>query len=210
MDKPLLVVGTANRKKGRELADLLEQLGLELRSLADFPNALAVEESGSSFAENAVLKATKQARHLSRWVVADDSGLLVDALGGEPGVRSARYSGPEATDASNNRLLLANLADVPPPRRGARFFCHIVLADPTGAIRGESEGWCCGRIRLEAEGSSGFGYDPLFEVLEYHRTFGALSTVVKSVLSHRARAARAIIPQILRLVDSGQWTGSSP
>jgi XTP/dITP diphosphohydrolase len=205
MNRPLLVVGTANRKKGRELADLFTPLGLDLQTLADFPNPLVVDESGRSFAENAVLKAAQQARHLDRWVLADDSGLLVDALGGEPGVRSARYSGPEAADASNNRLLLANLAGVPPARRGARFVCHIALADPSGAIRAESEAWCCGRIRLEAEGAGGFGYDPLFEILEYHRTLGSLSPIVKAALSHRARAVRAIVPQMLRLLDTGQW-----
>jgi XTP/dITP diphosphohydrolase len=208
MSKPLLVVGTANRKKGRELADLLAPRGWALETLADYPNPLDVDESGQTFAENAVLKAAGQARHLHRWVLADDSGLAVDALGGEPGVRSARYSGPGATDASNNALLLEKLSDVPPERRGARFVCHVALADPTGAIRAESEESCRGRVRLQPEGQGGFGYDPLFEILEYHRTFGSLSPVVKSVLSHRARAIRAILPAMIRLVESGAWTSS--
>jgi XTP/dITP diphosphohydrolase len=206
MSKPLLVVGTANRKKGRELADLLTPRGWTLETLADYPNAIAVDENGLTFAENAVLKAAEHARTLGRWVLADDSGLAVDALGGEPGVCSARYSGPGATDASNNALLLEKLAGVPPERRDARFVCHVALADPTGAVRAESEESCRGRIRLKPEGQGGFGYDPLFEILEYHRTFGSLSPVVKSALSHRARAIRAILPAMLHLVETGQWT----
>ena len=102
----ILVLGTANRKKGLELADLLTPAGLELRTLADFPQAIAVVEDGDTFAANAALKAIQQAKHLGHWVLADDSGLAVDALDGAPGVRSARYSGVGATDTSNNRLLL--------------------------------------------------------------------------------------------------------
>ena len=140
----LLVLGTGNRKKGQELARLLADpltthsqcqgpTGLELRTLADFPDAIEVVEDGDTFAANAELKAVQQARHLGLWVLADDSGLAVDALNGAPGVISARYSGPGATDDSNNLKLLDALRDVPPERRGARFVCHICLADPSGA-----------------------------------------------------------------------------
>lgn len=202
---PLLVVGTANRKKGRELAELFSPLGLELKTLADFPNATAVAEQGLTFAENAILKATRQARHLGQWVLADDSGLAVDALGGAPGVQSARFSGPQATADSNNRLLLEKLADVPLQKRTARFVCHMALADPWGRLRAESEGACRGRVLFAPQGSGGFGYDPLFEIVEYHRTFGQLSPLVKQCLSHRARAARDLIPAIRRLIDSGEW-----
>jgi XTP/dITP diphosphohydrolase len=204
--QPLLVLGSGNRKKGQELAHLLAITGLELRTLADFPDALAVVEDGETFAANAVLKAAQQARHLGQWVLADDSGLAVDALGGGPGVLSARWSGPAATDRSNNAKLLAELGDLPPQRRTARFICHIALADPSGAIRGESEGACSGRILFSPRGTAGFGYDPLFEIVEYHRSFGQLSPRVKSHLSHRARAAVGLIPRLLELVDSGQWT----
>jgi XTP/dITP diphosphohydrolase len=205
--RPILVLGTANRKKGQELAELLCAEGLELKTLAEFAEAIRVVEDGRTFAENAALKACQQARHLHRWVVADDSGLVVDALGGEPGVASARYCGPHATDASNNRLLLEKLAGVPPAGRAARFVCHMTLADPSGTIRGESEASCRGRILQAPEGTGGFGYDPLFEIVEYHRSFGALSPLAKSCLSHRARAARAILPRLIELVDSGQWSG---
>jgi XTP/dITP diphosphohydrolase len=203
--KPLLVIGTANRKKGQELAHLLAIPGLELHTLADFPNAVAVVEDGETFAANAILKAARQARHLGQWVLADDSGLAVDALGGRPGALSARWSGPAATDRSNNEKLLTELGDLPPERRTARFICHMALADPTGAVRAESEGACSGRILFSPQGLAGFGYDPLFEIVELHRSFGQLSPRVKSYLSHRARAAAGMVPLLVGLVDSGAW-----
>ena len=132
-------------------------------------------EDGETFAANAAIKASQQARHLGHWVLADDSGLVVEALSGAPGVFSARYSGPDATDDSNNRKLLQQLADVPPQQRTARFVCHICLADPSGTVRAESNASCCGRIISEPLGVGGFGYDPLFEIVEYHCTFGQLS-----------------------------------
>src|SRR4030042_5357097 len=137
--KPLLVWGTANRKKGLELKKLLAPVGMELRTLADFPNAIQVVEDGRTFADNAQRKAVQQARHLGHWVLGEDSGLMVDALGGAPGVFSARYSGPEATDESNNRLLLDQLGEIPIDRRTARYVCHASLCDPSGTTRAESE-----------------------------------------------------------------------
>ena len=204
--KPLLVLGTANRKKGREIADLLAPVGLKLRTLPDFPEAPDVEETGRTFAENAALKAIAQARRLDRWVLAEDSGLMVDALDGAPGVYSARYSGPGATDESNNRRLLEAMRDMPAEARAARYVCHMTLADPRGQIRAESEAYCAGRILPEPRGTHGFGYDPLFEIVECHRSFGELGPVVKACLSHRARAARRLISRLVELVDRGQWT----
>jgi XTP/dITP diphosphohydrolase len=200
MSKPLLVVGTANRKKGLELAELFSAVGIELKTLADFPGAIRVVESGATFADNAALKATEQAGHLGQWVLADDSGLEVDALGGAPGVASARFSGPNANDAANNRLLLEKLGAAPLEKRTARFVCHMVLADPSGKIRAESEGACRGRILFVPRGDRGFGYDPLFEVAEYHRTFAELGIAVKSCISHRARAARMLVPSLIALL----------
>lgn len=191
-----LVVGTANRKKGLELIELLAPLGIDVRTLADFPHALSVVEDGDTFAANAALKATQQARHLGQWVLADDSGLCVDALAGRPGVHSARYAGPQATDADNNRRLLEELAQTPPERRTAHYVCHVTLADPAGAIRAEAEEYCHGRILHDYHGQGGFGYDPLFEIIEYHRTFGELSAAVKACISHRARAVRKLLPTI--------------
>jgi len=202
---PLLVLGTRNEKKRQELAVLLEPLGIQLKTLADFPTAVEVVEDGDSFAANAQLKATVQAKNLGEWVLGEDSGLVVDALGGEPGIYSARFSGPDATDEENNRELLRRLQGVPAEKRTAHYVCHMALSDPQGEVRAESEAYCQGRIRFEAAGSGGFGYDPLFEVPEYHRTFGELGPAVKSVLSHRARAMRAFVPQLKVLVESGGW-----
>ncbi len=199
----MLVLGTANRHKGIELADLLRPAGVELRTLADFPGSVEVVEDGDTFAANARLKAAGYARHLGRWVLADDSGIAVDALGDRPGVLSARYSGPNATDESNNRLLLEQLGQLPLEQRTARFICHIAIADPTGQIQAESEAACRGRILFEPRGREGFGYDPLFEIVEYHRSFGELGLRVKAHLSHRARAATRLIPDLIRLADSG-------
>ncbi|HYW80437.1 MAG TPA: non-canonical purine NTP pyrophosphatase [Thermoguttaceae bacterium] len=199
----LLVLGTANRKKGLELVELLAPVGVELRTLADFPNAIEVVEDGTTFAENAALKAVEQARHLGHWVLGEDSGLIVDALDGRPGVFSARYSGPDATDASNNELLLKELGETPTARRTARYVCHMTLSDPEGVIRAESEAYCHGRILNEPHGTGGFGYDPLFEIGEYHRSFGELGSVTKACLSHRARAAGQLLPQLFPLADRG-------
>ncbi|MHB1035694.1 MAG: non-canonical purine NTP pyrophosphatase [Pirellulales bacterium] len=203
--RPLLVLGTRNRKKGLELAELLVPVGLEVRTLADFPQAIEVVEDGETFTDNAVLKATVQARHLGMWVLGEDSGLAVDALQGKPGVYSARYSGAGATDESNNQFLMAQLGDTPPERRTAHYVCHAVLSDPAGNVCAQSEGRCNGRLRFAGSGTGGFGYDPFFEIVEYHRTFGELGSIVKASLSHRARALRQLIPQLVRLIDSGQY-----
>jgi XTP/dITP diphosphohydrolase len=194
-----LVIGTHNRKKGLELVELLAPFGFRVQTLDDVPNAIEVIENGSSFAANAILKAQQQARHLDRWVLADDSGLEVDALGGLPGIDSARFAGPSATDEDNNRLLLAKLVNIPLERRTARYVCHVAVADPSGTIRAESHEYCHGRIIYEPVGANGFGYDPLFEVVEYHRTFGQLGATVKRMISHRSRALRAIVPQLKAL-----------
>ncbi len=200
-----LVFGTGNRKKAAELAVLAAPLGLTLGTLADFPAPLEIDETGASFAENAALKASRQAAHLGRWVLGDDSGLAVDALDGGPGIFSARYAGPSATDADNRRKLLAALAGIPTAKRSAHFVCHLALADPRGTIRAISTARCQGRIRETESGTGGFGYDPLFEIVEYHRTFGELSPEVKAVLSHRARAMFAILPAIQALLAGGEW-----
>lgn len=201
MDTTLtLVLGTTNAGKLRELAELLAPLGIACCSLAGLEAAVEVEETGGSFAENAALKASQQAAALGRWVLAEDSGLVVDALGGAPGIFSARFSGEGATDARNNALLLERLAAIPTAPRSAHYACHAALADPTGGIVAVSSGVCGGVIADRPAGAGGFGYDPLFIVPEYHRTFGELAPAVKAIISHRARAMRAIIPAIERLL----------
>lgn len=194
--RPTLVLGTTNAGKVRELGLLLEPHGIRVIRLSDCVGATTVEETGATFAENARLKAGQQATAVGRWVLAEDSGLCVDALGGAPGVLSARYSGT-GDDEANNDLLLERLAAVPESGRGAHYACHAALAAPDGGIVAEARGECHGRIGTGRTGTGGFGYDPLFVVPEYHRTFGELPPAVKSVVSHRARALRAILPAIL-------------
>ena len=197
-----LILGTANRNKGRELTTLLAPSGLRLYTLADVAGPLAIDEPGQSLAENARLKASRQAEHLGTWVLGDDTGLLVDALDGAPGVHTARYAGPNATAEANRRRLLAELAGVPPEQRTACFVCHLALADPSGAIRAVSEGFCRGRILFEPAGDTAFGYDCLFQIVEYHRTLAELGPTAQAYLTHRARAVRRLLPQIAGLLES--------
>ncbi len=160
----------------------------------------AVEETGDTVAENAAIKATAYARACGLWTLADDTALAVDALGGAPGIHTARYAGPNAAPADNRRRLLAELEGVALERRGAHFTCHLALADPTGQVRATSEGRCHGRISTAPAGDEGFGYDPLFEIIEFRRTFAELSLASRSVLSHRARAMEKMLPQIVHLL----------
>jgi XTP/dITP diphosphohydrolase len=199
-----LVLGTTNQGKVRELLDLLAPLGIGCESLADHEAAVEVEETGATFAENAALKAVAQARALGRWVLAEDSGLVVPALGGAPGVHSARFSGlvagepRTATDLRNSALVLDRLAGRRGPERAAWYACHAALANPAGDVVAAAAGTCGGLIAEQPAGHGGFGYDPLFIVPEYHRTFGELPAAVKAVISHRARALRAILPPLLK------------
>lgn len=196
-----IVLGTHNVKKRRELEQLLAPRGIAVQTLADFSGALEVVEDGGTFAENAQKKAVEQARHLSQWVLGEDSGLCVDALDGAPGIYSARFSGPDATDERNNQHLLDRLATVPDEQRTAFYVSHLALSDPDGNVVIDCEATCRGRIRRQPAGTHGFGYDPLFEIVELHRTFGELGPAVKAVLSHRARAMRTF----LRRLDRGGW-----
>jgi XTP/dITP diphosphohydrolase len=202
-DRPaLIVLGTRNRKKGEELIDHLAGLPIEFRTLVDFPAAPDVVEDGATFIDNARKKATELARALGQWVLGEDSGLAVDALGGRPGVYSARYSGEGASDESNNRKLLDELSRVPDDKRSAHYVCTAALADPAGNIRAEVEGRCNGRIGREPRGAGGFGYDPLFLIPEYHKTFGELGLLVKRHLSHRARAIGQLRTLLRKLLPS--------
>lgn len=196
---PQIVLGSRNRKKSREIAEILAPHRIDLVSIAEFPDVAEVVEDGATFAENAARKAAQPAIAIGRWVIGEDSGLIVDALDGRPGVLSARFSGPGATDTSNNRKLLEELVDTPLERRTAAYICTIALADPTGAIRLTAEGRCRGLIITEPRGDNGFGYDPYFLIREYHRTFGELPAQVKHQISHRARAMAAFIPGLLKL-----------
>lgn len=197
---PVLILGTRNRKKRGEIAAILGGLGLELGDLSQFPDAPAVVEDGETFEANAQHKARTLARALGRWILGEDSGLVVPALGGRPGVYSARFAGIQGDDAANNRRLLAELAALPDEERSAYYVCSAALADPTGEIRAMTAGQCHGIITHVARGSGGFGYDPFFLIPEYHHTFGELSPRVKEVLSHRARALERLKPELRRFL----------
>ncbi|MBO8141774.1 MAG: RdgB/HAM1 family non-canonical purine NTP pyrophosphatase [Firmicutes bacterium] len=188
---------------------LLAGLPARVVDLSAFPGAPEVEETGSTFAENARLKAEAAARHTGLWAVADDSGLVVDALGGRPGVLSARFAGPGATDEANNRLLLELLASVPPERRTARFVCAIAIAAPGGRTWVD-EGVCEGLVAMAPRGDGGFGYDPLFVVAGLGKTFAELSTGEKNRISHRAKALAKARARLAGLWGDGTENGRCP
>ena len=190
-----LVLATFNRDKARELRALLDLPGLELAALADFPGAIAPDETGATLEQNATIKAEAALRHTGLPSIADDTGLEVDALDGAPGVHAARFAGAGATYADNVRLLLRRLEGVPPERRGARFRTVCVALFPDGARR-VGEGTIEGRIAPVPRGAGGFGYDPVFEILELGKTFAELALEEKNALSHRARAARALAERL--------------
>ena len=201
-----LVFATRNAGKVAELRALLAELDLYVVSVealeAEWGEALPeVDEDGDTFEQNAIKKAQEVSRASGLPALADDSGLEVDALGGAPGVHSARYAGPKASDAENNAKLVAALAGVPAADRAARFRAVVALADEAGPLAGRSltaAGACEGVILEAPRGDGGFGYDPLFFVPELGATFGELGVGPKQQRSHRARAMRALLPELAR------------
>jgi XTP/dITP diphosphohydrolase len=195
-----LVLGSRNRKKLGELVELLGDLGVEVVDLSGYPAAPEIDETGTTFEANARLKAVGLAPVLGEWVLGEDSGLCVPALDGRPGVYSARFAGTHGDDRANNAKLLAEMADLTGEKRSAYYVSSVVLADPTGTVRATAEGRCWGRIVTTPRGTGGFGYDPLFEIPEYHATFGELSAAVKHALSHRGRAVGRLRPAVRTLL----------
>ncbi len=187
-----LLVATHNRGKIAEFADMLQDMEIAWLSLDDVGIAQDVPETGQTFAENARLKAQAYASMTRLLTLADDSGLEVDALGGAPGVYTARYGGPGLTHEQRYRLLLQNLAGVPWENRRARFRCAIALAGPDGVLLAEADGVCEGYIAWEPAGDGGFGYDPVFYLPEYGQTMAQVGSAIKHQISHRARALHAI------------------
>lgn len=193
-----IVISSRNKEKKRELKALLRGLGIKVLDLNDFPGAPNVKETGKTFEANARLKALKIAKYTKRLALADDSGLAVKALGGRPGVRSARFAGNKAGYESNNRKLLRLLEDVPGDKRGAKFVSVVALAGPEG-IKGVVRGECSGRITLSPKGRNGFGYDPVFFSPKFGKTFAELSASQKNSISHRGRALKKTRAVILGL-----------
>ena len=196
-----LVVATRNKDKLREIRALLKGLAVKVFSLDSFKGVPEVIEDGKTFEENAVKKAVHVSKFLKKFAVADDSGLEVDFLNGDPGVYSARFSGKGATYKSNNRKLLRLLKDLPPAKRKACFKCVIAIADKDRIV-GVAEGKCRGRIGFESKGNDGFGYDPLFIPDGFRKTFAQMSSIQKNKISHRSKAlakAKNIISKYLSL-----------
>ncbi len=198
-----LFLATGNAGKVGEfralLAQYLPETGLTLRTPRDWPEPLPeVEETGRTFAENARLKAVTLAAATNLPALADDSGLCVDALGGAPGIYSARWAGPNATDADRNVRLLAALAEVPGAARTARFACAVALALPDGTTW-TAQGECAGVILRERRGGNGFGYDPLFLFPNLNRTMGELTDAEKNARSHRALAIARLAPTLRQI-----------
>src|SRR5215218_2301558 len=183
-----LLLGTRNSGKVIEIVSVLADSGWSFSSLQEFPDVGEAEENFVTYAENAIAKARFYALATGVCALADDSGLEVAALGGAPGVFSARYAGENASDADRRALLLSELTKVGATDRRARFVAVVAIATPDGEVLNVSEGICDGTITLEQRGSGGFGYDPLFVPDGYDQTFAELPDVVKNRISHRARA----------------------
>ena len=191
-----IVISSRNAEKKRELKTLLKGLGIKILDLTDFPAAPKVKETERTFEANARLKALKIAKFTKRLTLADDSGLVVKALGGLPGIRSARFAGYKASYEDNNRKLLKLLEGVPRKKRGAKFISVVALADP-GHVIGTARGETSGRITLRPKGTNGFGYDPVFFSPRFKKTFAELTASQKNSVSHRGRALKKARPVIL-------------
>ncbi len=194
-----LLIATRNKKKKKELQEILSDLDIKLLSLDDIPPLPEVEEDGLTFTENAIKKAVTVARMSGLLTLADDSGLVVDALDGAPGVYSARYAGLEADDEKNNQKLLQALQHVADSQRTARFVCVIALAQPDGTAQ-TVKGSCEGMIRHSLQGLEGFGYDPLFIPDGFDQSFAELTPTVKNGISHRGKALAQIKPLLQELL----------
>jgi len=193
-----ILIATKNIGKLKEVEELLADLPFRLRGLDDFSNVFEPKETGATFAENAVLKAQSYASQTNLWALADDSGLEVEALGGAPGILSARYAGADANYADKIEKLLKEIGETQDRERRARFVCAIAVADEKGEIKFIEEGVCSGTIALTAGGANGFGYDSIFIPDGFSLTFGELSLEIKQQISHRGRAINKIIQQLRR------------
>jgi XTP/dITP diphosphohydrolase len=204
-----VVLATRNRGKLREIEPLLAGLGLELHTIDELGPAVALREDADTFEGNALAKARQAAAATGLPAIADDSGLEVDALGGAPGVYSARYAGPASDDTRNNAKLIDALRDVPAEHRRARFRCVAAFVDPARAIELWRAGACEGEILRAPRGEGGFGYDPLFFLPALGRTMAELPIPEKNRLSHRAAAFRALAAALGPAASGGGVSGRS-
>ncbi|TYR82807.1 XTP/dITP diphosphatase [Priestia megaterium] len=190
-----IIIATKNVGKVKDFEALFAPKGFEVKSLLDFPALEDVEETGTTFAENATIKAETISKKLNKIVIADDSGLAIDALNGEPGVYSARYAGEDKDDDANIDKVLTKLQGVPFKQRTGRFHCALAIAVPNEQTI-VVEGTCEGYILTERRGENGFGYDPIFFVEQWNRSMAELSKAEKNKISHRAHALRKLAPFI--------------
>jgi XTP/dITP diphosphohydrolase len=197
-----LLVATKNLGKVQEFAEMLADVDVAFANLADVDVTFDVEETGTTFQENAILKAEAYAKATGMITIADDSGLVVDALDGAPGVYTARYGGAGLTAVQRYQHLLSNIADVPWAQRSARFCCYIVVVDRNGRLLAEAEGICEGMIAESAAGEGGFGYDPVFYLSDYQKTMAELPAATKHQISHRGRALQQLVPQIKQILTN--------
>ena len=198
-----LLIATGNSGKVREYAELLSGISFELVSLKDLGITHEVDETGETFEENAWLKASEYAALSGLLTLADDSGLEVDALGGDPGVRSARYGGDACQgDEDRVNLLLKNLEDVPWDKRTARFRCAIAVVESGGTAVTQAKGSVDGMIQYSPQGNDGFGYDPVFFIPSHYRTLAQISLAEKNQLSHRGNAAKIVVESLKKLITN--------
>ena len=184
-----LIVATRNKKKLEEIKEILKGPNLRIFSLADYPKAPRIIENGETFRETAIKKAVKIAKFTGKLTMGEDSGLCVDALGGKPGVYSSRFAGKDKSDPKNNLKLVKLLEGLIPDKRKAHYFCAVALADKEGLVE-VVEGKCSGIIGVTPKGNFGFGYDPLFIIPKYKKTFAQLGARIKHKMSHRFLALK--------------------
>ena len=196
-----IVLATENRHKGEEIKSILKDLDIKIVPMTSFPDYPATIEDGATLEENASNKARKAAEFFKKWAIADDSGLEVDYLNGRPGIFSARYAGENCSYDDNNKKLLAELRNVPEEKRTANFRTVIAIASPAGRLF-LADGKIFGTIKKHTAGTDGFGYDPVFYVPEYEKTFAELSCEIKNSLSHRAKALQKVKKIIKSLSNS--------
>lgn len=199
-----LIIATKNKGKAKEFAELFEPLGFRVKTLLDYPDAPDIEETGKTFEENALLKAVAISNIFQKIVIADDSGLVIDALDGRPGVYSARYAGTDKDDEANIQKVLFEMKDVPEEKRTAHFHCTLALVVP-GKDPIIVEGTCNGLILTEKRGNNGFGYDPIFYLPHLKKTMAEITSEEKNRISHRGIAIRKLYEHVQEAMERGDF-----
>lgn len=199
-----LIIATKNKGKAKEFEELFEPLGFRVKTLLDYPDAPDIEEKGKTFEENALLKAVGISNIFQKIVIADDSGLVIDALDGRPGVYSARYAGTDKDDEANIQKVLFEMKDVPEEKRTAHFHCTLALVVP-GKDPIIVEGTCNGLILTEKRGNNGFGYDPIFYLPHLKKTMAEITSEEKNRISHRGNAIRKLYEHVQEAMERGDF-----